>query len=371
MTAVITQPEQVTPAWATAVLREKGVLAHGRVQTIIPEALPSQNSNMTRLRLIYSPAAPPDLPPSLMLKIVHTEPGEFGASEVDYYVRDYVDLPQAPLVPCYHAAYDGEHHVYHLLLADLTTTHQNNWQKPLTPAYGRALAEALAILHSRWWGTDRLQQTGIAWPYPQQIDRHLENVSRGLEPLLAETKEDIPEEWGTIIRQILEAHPRAMHTRMSQDPHFTLIHGDTNPGNILSPIQGETPLYLVDRQPFAWSFTHWLGVFDLAYLLGLWSEPPLRRQLEMDMLRHYHDMLRQQGVAGYSWAQLVADYKLCLLQQVYVPLAWCVNADDVQKMKWVWFPQLQRVMTAVSDLNCLPLINPYEDNHGRSHTYPI
>jgi len=355
-TTVITKPEQVTPAWLTAVLRQKGVLPNGRVQAIRRETFNSTNARMTRLHLQYENATATSLPASLMLKIVRSEPGDFGASEVDYYLRDYIDLPQAPLVSCYHGAYDADQCVYHLLLADLTTTYQENWEKPLTLAYGRALAEALATLHSHWWGTERLQKTGINWPYTQQIDRHLENITPGLAPLLAATKGEIPTEWESRLRRILEQHPRAMRQRMTEDTHFTLIHGDVNPGNILSPKSGETPLYLIDRQPFSWSFTHWLGVFDLAYPLGLWGDPLLRRKLEMDILRHYHTCLQQRGLTDYSWTQLLQDYKLCLLQLVYNPLAWCAEPEDVQRMKWAWLPQLKRAMTAVTDLDCLDIL---------------
>ncbi len=353
---VITHPEELTSTWVTAVLKEKGVLSNGRVQTVSFEPLDSQNSNMFRLLLTYEGTENGEMPLTLMLKIVRTKPGEFGESEIAYYLHDYLDLPEAPLVPCYHAAYDGSRHAYHLLLKDVSATHHNNWQKPLTLAYGRVLAEALACLHSHWWGTKRLQQTGINWPYSSQIERHVATVSRGLGPLLGEIKGEVPQKWIKNIQQILAEHPAAMYARMSQDDHFTLIHGDANPGNILSPSAGEKPLYLVDRQPFAWSFTHWLGVFDLAYSLGLWGEPVLRRQFEMEILRFYHEHLQKYGINDYGWAQLVQDYKLCLLQQIYVPLAWCTDHEEMGKMKWVWFPQLQRIMTAVADMNCLEIL---------------
>ena len=346
---VITEPEQVTSEWLTAVLRKKGVLQNGRIQTITPQPLSSQNSNMTRLLLTYAETDAPELPNSLMLKIVLTEAGEFGASEVDYYVN----LPNAPLLSCYDAAYDGERHAYHLLLKDASETHVVNWERTPTLAYGRTLAEALATLHTHWWGTDRLQKANIQPPTARQIDHNINQARPGLEPLLAHTEGEIPPEWAATLPQILAHHPAAMHRRLLQDNHFTLIHGDANPGNTLSPILGEQPLYLIDRQPFDWSLTVWLGVFDLAYQMGLWWDTAVRRQLEMDVLHHYHTCLTKQGVTNYNWSQLLTDYKLCLLQQIYVPLNWCTVAEDREKMDWVWLPQLYKIMTAVFDLNCL------------------
>ena len=53
----------------------------------------------------------------------------FGRSEVDYYLRDYVDMPQAPLVRCYEAQFDPVAG-YHLLLEDLSETHHNRREAP-------------------------------------------------------------------------------------------------------------------------------------------------------------------------------------------------------------------------------------------------
>jgi hypothetical protein len=294
-----------------------------------------------------------------MLKIVLTEAGEFGRSEVDYYSKDYVNLPNAPLLPCYDAAYGGEQHAYHLLVKDVSETHVVNWKRTPTLAYGRILAEALAILHAHCWGNDR----HCHWPTSKQIDAYLDNTLPGLEPLLRHVQGKIPAEWVTELHQIVAQHPAAMRRRTLQDNHFSFIHGDVNPGNVLSAMMGEAPLYLIDRQPFDWSLTVWLGVFDLAYQMGLWWDTAVRRQLEMDVLHHYHACLMKQGITNYSWAELLTDYKLCLLQQIYVPLNWCTVAEDREKMEWVWLPQLHKVMTAVSDLNCLDLFSG-EENSG-------
>jgi hypothetical protein len=300
---------------------------------------------MTRLHLTYDDAAEGARPPSLMLKIVLTEPGEFGPSEVEYYTRDYVGLTDAPLLPCYHAAYSAEQHAYHLLLADVSATHHNNWETTPSLAYGISLAGALAILHAHWWGC-------VAVP-AAQIDRHMAHVRPGLAPLLAHAEGEIPTAGVEALHRIVQDHPAAMRVRIGQDNHFTLIHGDPNPGNILTPIAGDGPVYLIDRQPFDWSFTAWLGVSDLAYLMALRWQPERRRQLEMDVLRHYHACLQQRGVTGYTWEQLLADYKLSVMQMAYVPIEWCVWEEDRERMKWLWLAQLQRVMTAVFDLDCL------------------
>ncbi len=79
------------------------------------------------------------------------------------------------------------------------------------------------------------------------------------------------------------------------------MHGDVGQNNILVPHEGVRPLYLIDRQPFDWSLTTWLGVYDLAYAMVLDWEVAARRQWEIPILRHYHASLCQRAITTYSW----------------------------------------------------------------------
>ena len=143
-----------------------------------------------------------------------------------------------------------------------------------------------------------------------------------------------------------------MLDRTKRPEGFTLVHGDVNPGNILSPLEGDRPVYLIDRQPFDWSLTTWLGVSDLSYMMVHWWDPERRRELEMPVLREYHASLRRRGVCGYGWDELLRDYRLCAVQSLYVATEWCVKEEDRARMKWVWLPQLRKSMAAFFDLHC-------------------
>jgi len=62
---------------------------------------------------------------------------------------------------------------------------------------------------------------------------------------------------------------------------FILIHGDVGHNNILVTRDGDRPIYIIDRQPFDWSLTTWMGVNDLANALVLDWEVEIRRRLEV------------------------------------------------------------------------------------------
>jgi Ser/Thr protein kinase RdoA (MazF antagonist) len=137
-----------------------------------------------------------------------------------------------------------------------------------------------------------------------------------------------------------------------------LVHGDVNPGNVLLPRAGAGPVYLIDRQPFEWSLTRWLGVSDLAYLMCAFWPAEQRRARERRMLSRYHAGLLALGVRGYDFDALWDDYRLCAMQTAHVAIEWCVLAGDRERMRWLWSAQLERAFAAMDDLGSATLWRP-------------
>ena len=353
---VIQTVDQVTPEWLTDVLRQSEALTSGRVASIGLESSERILSTSTRLRIAYSENATGAMPPRLFLKTVNAEQDEdfFGVSEVNYYRRDYKGLACAPIPRCYDAVFSEERRCYHLLLDDLANSHIEAKHKPRTLAYGLALAEALACLHAHWWGAKRLAELGEAIPSSQQIERFVEIARPGASHILGAFTGELKSHWPAAINGILERHPQAMVERTSDDSGFTLIHGDANWNNILVPRDADQPLYIIDRQPFDWSLTVWLGVYDLAYVLVLDWDIDERRRFEFPILRHYHEQLTTRGILDYSWEQLVWDYRLSAVICIYVAIEWCRGGINEQWVH-VWLPMLQQALTACDDLDCREL----------------
>ena len=111
-------------------------------------------------------------------------------------------------------------------------------------------------------------------------------------------------------------------------------------------------VYFLDRQPFTWSLTTWLGVSDLSYLMVQYWDTELRRDLEISILREYHRQLIANGVTGYPWDQLLADYKLCVMQGIYTVSEWCIKPEEQERMRWLWWLELERTMDAIQSLRC-------------------
>jgi hypothetical protein len=349
---VITGLEQVTTEWLTGALARSGALIGGQVTSLRIDTRDRNLSSSHLLRIAYSADARGDLPPSLFLKTVNADQEEefFGPSEVDYYLRDYVGLTCAPIIRCYDGAFSAEQRRYHLLLDDLSESHVEAKEKTPSLEYGLALAEGLACLHVYWWGSDRIAQSGDRLPSVDQINRFVEVARPGASHIIAAMPDRLEPHWPDRIDELLERHPPAMAARTRDGNGLTLIHGDVNRTNILVPRDGDRPLYIIDRQPFDWSLTVWLGVYDIAYAIVLdWSVED-RRRFELPILRHYHEQLIARGIRDYTWEQLLHDYQLTAAICVYVAIEWCRGGIN-HEWTHIWLPKLQRSLTACDDLN--------------------
>ena len=108
---VITNARQITAEWLTIVLSGSGALMCGQVASLRVGDGQGNWSASVNLAVTYTDEARGPLPQRLFLKMVNCDTGDdefFGESEVMYYVRDYVDVNNAPLIRCYDAVHSKE-----------------------------------------------------------------------------------------------------------------------------------------------------------------------------------------------------------------------------------------------------------------------
>lgn len=325
---VLHHPDDVTPAWVEQVL--------GRPVEQF-ERLDGGSTWGANVRLRVRVAGD-DAALRLWVKISSSE--TFGRAEVDYYLRDFTGLADAPLLRCHHAAADATH--YHLLLDDVAETHRHQFDVPPDESYGRALVEAAARLHAHHWP--------LPPPDAAALDRALAPARDGLETMLDAMNIGFSAAERDAVRRLFEWHPEALRARLADPSGFTWVHGDLNPGNVLAPIEGDGPIYLIDHQPFAASpLGHWLGVGDIAHAIAVWWPVEARRAWERPLVAHWHAALMARGVKDYPLDRAWEDWRLCVLEGLYVPAARCSEPGAVTQMRWVWEPQLRRILAAAAD----------------------
>ncbi|MBZ0289802.1 MAG: ecdysteroid 22-kinase family protein, partial [Anaerolineae bacterium] len=216
--------------------------------------------------------------------------------------------------------------------------------------------EGLAAMHAHWGGRERLEKGGEPIQSPEQIMRYVDIARPGAGHILNNCADQFKAHWPDLIWEVYEKHPAAMIDRTADGHGFTLIHGDANCTNILVPKAADAnrPIYILDRQPFDWSLTTWLGTYDLMYALVLDWDTEIRRALEKTVLQHYHDELIRHGVEHYSWEQLWHDYRLTIPLGIYIGTEWCRGQFYPDTMAR-WMSILQSTLTAMDDLECASL----------------
>jgi hypothetical protein len=161
--AVITSIEQVTPAWLTGILRQRGYLGAAMVQTLSVTRVHTIQPRSISYSLAVEYSSPlPEAPTHLYLKIPKPDADPAlvaveGEREVRLYQALASDQRELPVIPCYDAVYRPDQRAYHLLLDDLSTTHdQPRWHLTIADRYIMQTIDCLAQFHAYWWQHPRL-----------------------------------------------------------------------------------------------------------------------------------------------------------------------------------------------------------------------
>ena len=364
MAQLITDIEQVTPAWLTDTLRRSGVLDRGRVAAVRKTPPKSTiTSLISRLELSYSADAPPTAPAHLFLKYSNPAfnpptPAEGEHKEVAFYhlVAKQITMAMAdpPVIRCYDAHYSPETGKGHLLLDDLSETHfQTPWPLPPLKLQCEQVMDCVANLHAFVWEDPRLGQEIGQRAGRETLEGFVGQTAERFAGFADFMGDRLPAHRRRIYEQFLSSSPnvwvRHQLERQRTGRSITLIHGDAHFWSFLYPHDPERDrVYLIDWQ--FWDIG--IGTDDLAYMIALHWFPERRQALEKDLLQRYHKGLLEQGVEDYGWKELWYDYRMSALGNLLVPI--CQWAAEISPE--VWWPHLERAMLAFHDLQCGELL---------------
>ena len=348
MPHLITTIGDVTPPWLTVVLQRHGAHEHTvqsiKVTRIHDEQLHSINYCF---EACWSPDAPAALPKRFFLKLPRQPDDDgidsAGAREVAMYqfLASFQDA--LPVIPCYDAVYDPNQRRYHLLLADLSYSHdQPSWHFTIEEAYVQRTIDCLAQLHAYWWERPKSCEAIATRPTAEQIAAELRAVQTTLPHFLAACTTSLTADDQQLCRRLVAAAPYLWRRRLTPSP-ATLVHGDAHFWNFLYPRpEHGNRTYILD-----WQQQHidW-GVSDLAYMLVL-RYPHRTQANEFSLVQRYYQALVLHGVSTYTWSQCWADYRRAAVEQALIPMYWFA----VGLPESLWQLILPRSIVAYRELN--------------------
>ncbi len=347
---LITDPNALTPARLTELLRAAGHLAAGEVTSVhLASSAERLVSNTFFLEVAYSESAAPPLPGRLFFKV--TKPHlVMRGKEVSFYHRVAGRKAHLPVPRAFSAVFCPESKREHVLLEDLSPTHHGGSVWPTLPDAEQMvqLVDALAELHTVWWEEPSLLEDlghSLEW---EAVAALFAEDNDSLARMLRSLADSLPHAQADLFRRVYQRFPRVYWERRYPRRHLTLVHGDAHAWNALYPAAPGGRVHLIDWQ--CWDLC--LGARDMAYLVGLRWTQELRRRHERDLLHRYHDRLLAGGVTGYTWEDCWQDYRLMCLYNCYLPACFYHKRFGEAGM---WRMIEESVGTA-ADLECLELL---------------
>jgi len=301
---IVAEPEAVTAAWLTAVLRhanidaDVGAFAARDIGT-------GQVGRSVRFTLDYRCG---DGPASIVGKFASSDPTSraTGIAQQNYFkeVNFYNQLLPTVQIrtprPLY-ADIDEKTHAFCLLLEDITPSSQGDQIRGCSVRMAQlALGEA-AKLHAPRWNDPTLAEVTFIQPNAALGPEFFKSFWTQLYPGFIHRYQSHMSAANLALLEAFCGRLDGWLQRVSEP--FALTHGDFRLDNML--FGEKVPLAVVDWQTVATG--HPLA--DVSYFLGAGLLPAERRVHERLLVWQYHEAITAAGVTGYDFESCFRDYR--------------------------------------------------------------
>ncbi len=286
------RPDDLTAEWLTA------AIGAGTVDRFTTERIGTgQMSECYRVALTYADGEAG--PGSVVLKVAASDPMSrqtgLALGLYEREVRFYTDVAPrigGPVAPCFHAGFDGETGVFHLLLGDAGPAVVGDEIRGATIEQAMLAMAELGRLHAPLLGDAALADA--EW---------LNRESPMNQALIAQLYAGFVERYGDQItpahREVCERFVASFDAYRAQEETagrvHGLVHGDYRLDNMLfGEADADRPLTVVDWQTVTWG----PAMTDVAYFLGCALPDDVRRDNYDALLRAYHDALGPNAGVG-------------------------------------------------------------------------
>ncbi|MHA1915136.1 MAG: hypothetical protein ACW986_11645 [Promethearchaeota archaeon] len=355
---VITDIKQLTPEWLKNIFKNKGYLSQGEVTKIIKKkSQETITSHVHFLELNFSTDVQTEPPsPEIVVKFPK-DTDEFklwGRQEAKFYSIIAENMIDMPILNCYEAVFSEESGLSHIILENISKTHETIPGLPfgLAPSkqhFEKAI-KSLAEIHAFWWDHKNLKELSKQSRGP--ISLFLIKVkNEALQRFLEDVGDKLSDRRLSLLKTIFSLYPYALQKRFKKK-NLTLIHTDAHLGQFFYPkdIESEkSKTILSDWQ--GWNVG--VGGLDLAYMIGFYLFPENRHVLEKDLIKHYHHHLIKLGIKNYSWDNCWYDYKLFTLFNIYTCIWWWNMGTVSSSFFWA---KLETSISTIEELNCMELL---------------
>lgn len=349
----------VTAEWLTAALRERELIS-GEVAAVSFEVVGQGVGLMAELaRLHVTYAGKETLPATIIAKTAARNQNRDVARLLDFYRREvnfYNRIGQAcPFrVPIsYYGAVDEDSYDFILLLEDLGDVAPNDQITGSTEQEAYEKVASIAKLHARFW--NKTEDADSSWMYDTHSKDELVKLrdflyQPAVEPTIEKFAEFFDETSRKLVREVGERYAEATRNMSS---HYTFIHGDFRQDNFIYR-KGDNDAVVMDWQISGKGHP----IFDFTYFVCQSLQVDLRREIERELLMHYLETLRAEGVEDYDMATAWHDYRQLTLFCLVYPIVVCGTLDTANdRGRALAECMLERNLEVISDLDADQLLD--------------
>ncbi|MGE0484051.1 MAG: phosphotransferase [Gammaproteobacteria bacterium] len=326
-TLPIVAAEGVTPAWLSTALHRKGIDA--TVGAIATETVGTgQLGETRRFHLTYAGTPPADAPATVVGKFPSDNPvAATSGKEMGFYRSElmfYRELAHRTAIntPAVYVAELGPDNDFTLILEDLAPAVQGDHMQGCSVDEARLALKEAALLHGAFWNDSELEnQPWLYVPPGAQGFYTTELVEQSWDHFQQTYGARMDPEVMRLCDKFVRHHA-AWNAPRPAPKCFS--HNDFRVDNMLF---GGPRIAVVD-----WQTSAYLGTgMDVAYFLGGAFDRATRRAVERDLLAEYHGELQAQGVSGYDFEQLMADYRHYSFAVLVVAIAATVIVKQTER----------------------------------------
>jgi thiamine kinase-like enzyme len=304
----------LTSEWFSSIL---GLTGNSQVKSVNLQPLGESDSvsgYIYRARLTYSDKTQ-KTPESVVLKIPHPRSLR-NAWLLDAYRNELwfyrTIAPNAgiPVPKHIYSDIDPETRDYVLVIEDFPNSTNVRDETGATAEQAYKLLEYMAKLHARHWSSPEILGHNIM-TVENSINVLNADLPKRTPVFLSRLNRHIPAEEMEVFRALPGGFKAAVEPLV--DAPKTLVHNDFAMKNILIiDGAGKPSFVLVD-----WANVQWApGVRDLSFFIMSSVPPSMRSKGEDKFLRYYWEKLRGEGVSGYSFKQMLNDYRRCVIMDM-------------------------------------------------------
>ncbi|WP_345195233.1 oxidoreductase family protein [Kistimonas scapharcae] len=358
------------PKWLTAEYYRCGLLQKGHVLETDYTCLnmPDSASIFLKIRQVFSHNTRSLLPDSICIKL---RTGMAGMAEVAFFqLLEKFRLTGDSLMPRLLQGYDSSSDISYLLMPDMTQSHTILQTQQQACTLGTiphdmgciAAIGTLAHFHGQCWQPDLLEEAapilgrGCFWNREQQFAVNQTLRLKEFKAFREATQSWFPTSQLEKLEMILPTLSRLwrdnLQHRLESLQQVTIVHGDCYFRHFFYPLPDHpAPAYLFDFD----QVTIQTPAYDLVQLLVSYWSPETRQedQRESSLLRHYHATLCGTGVMNYSFQQLMMDYRVMVILQLFAAIKEQVRGCA----KPLWLNRLMCLLGAFEDLDCQQLLS--------------